>query len=56
MEKKLFNIYNNDKDINNYLKLTDNEVALLRWLYNMGYLDDSTCFDEVSKLPTPIEF
>lgn len=56
MEKKLFNIYNNDKDRSNYLKLTDNEVALLKWLYNMGYLDDCTQFDEVSKLPIPIEF
>lgn len=56
MEKKLINIYNAAKDKDNYLKLTDNKVDFLCWLNDMGYLDYDTFFDEVSKLPTPIEF
>jgi hypothetical protein len=56
MEKKLINIYNTAKDEDNYLKLTDNEVAFLNWLQDMGYLDENTDFDEIGALPTPIEF
>ena len=56
MEKKLIHIYNSDKDRDNYLKLTDNEIAFLNWLNEMGYLDNYTYFDKVKTLPTPIEF
>ncbi len=56
MEKRLFNIYNSEKDLNHYLKLADSEVDFLYWLNEIGYLDDDTNFYEVSKLPTPIEF
>lgn len=56
MEKKIINIYNTEQDSNDYLKLTNSEIAFLKWLNDMGYLDDYTYFDEVSKLSNPIEF
>ena len=54
MEKKLFNIYNGEKD--EYVKLTDNEIAFLLWLKHEGFLSSRTYFDEVASLPKPIEF
>lgn len=56
MEKRLFHIYNPEKDEDNYLRLTDNEVAFLDWLNEKGYLDSDTYFDAIGALPTPIEF
>ena len=56
MEKKLIHIINTEKDINNYLKLTDNEIAFLKWLSQQTYLDDHTYFEKISALPTPTEF
>lgn len=57
MEKKTYHIYNRNLiNEDNYLKLTDSEVNFLIWLNDMGYLDEDTIYEDIEKMPTPIEF
>lgn len=55
-EKRIFHVTNRNTDGDDYIKLSENEYALLKWLDDNCYLDDDTSFDEVPALPTPLEF
>ena len=56
--KILIKIYRNlePKASTEYLKLSNNEFAFLKWLSSNYYLDSETEFETIETLPTPIEF
>ena len=56
MEKIRVHIYNRANDIDDYLALSENELAFYEWLRNYGYLDNDTDIDVLEKDIKFIEF
>ena len=55
-EKKLYHIYNKEVDMDNYVRLRDNEYSFYRWLQDNGYLDEYTCIERMDSIPIITEF
>lgn len=57
-EKILVKIYRNcEPEVSTeYLRLSNNEFAFLKWLFTNGYFDIETEFETIEELPAPIEF
>ena len=56
MEKTKVHIFNKELDIDNYLALSENELAFYKWLQYNNYLDEYTRIDVLEKSINFVEF